>query len=162
MSKDVKLFNGCNHIVNNTQYEAQLCPKCYGKGYYFDIYFDLNGQTVTTTKSIKLQQEMLKVIIDQKYTNDFHVNWGSELQGLIGKKKLSNIIPKLEMAIRNALIHLKSTQESNNNDFNNMNDSEILDVINYIEILPLGATGYKVNVYVTNKIGEIIEEQFIL
>lgn len=162
MGKDVKMFNGCDHIVDNKQYESQLCPKCYGKSYYLDVHFDINGEAVLTSGSIKLQQEMLKVILDQKYMNAFHPKWGSELNSIIGSKNINMNKAKLEMIIRMALEHLQNVQIGTDEKFHNLGSEEILQVIEYIEITPLGPTGYDVDVTISNIAGEVLHQSIIL
>lgn len=162
MGKDIKMFNACDHIVNGTQYKSQLCPKCYGKSYYLDVHFDINGEAVLTNGSIKLQQEMLKVILDQKYMNAFHPRWGSELNSIIGSKNANINKSKLEMIVRMALEYLKGVQVNTNNRFHNLTDEEVLQIIEYIEITPIGPTGYNVDVTISNTAGEILHQSIIL
>ena len=158
MSRDIKIFTACNHIVNDIQYQSQFCPRCYSKGYYFDIYFDNKGATVTTTGELKLQQEMLKVLIDQKQGNVFHEVWGSEIEKIIGHKNLAITKTKLEVIIRQALEYLKAVQTMEYKNNENLTVNEILEKILYIEINPLGPTGWHINVVISNKQGEIYEE----
>lgn len=163
MSTDVQFFGACNHIVNKKQYLLDLCPRCYGKGYYVDIFFDLNGQTVLTTDSIKLQQEILKIMIDEKYSNIFHPDWGSEMNTMfVGTKNLSINATKLEVIIKNALKYLKNIQISENAKWKNMTELEILNEVEYVEITPLGQTGYYVEVILSNSVGEIFTQSIIL
>lgn len=162
MSKDIKMFNACDHIVKNKQYDPQLCPKCYGKNYYLDIHFDINGETVLTEGSIKLQQEMLKIILDKKYMNAFHPRWGSEIDSIIGTKNINIGKAKLEVIIRMALEHLKSIQISSNTTFKNFTDDEILKLIEHVEITPLGPVGYNVDVTITNISGEVLHQSITL
>jgi len=163
MSKDVQFFGACNHIVNGIHYENYLCPRCYGKGYYIDIFFDLNGQAILTSEGIKLQQEVLKVMLDEKYSNVFHKNWGSEVNSMfVGTKNLKIGQSKLELIVRNALDMLKTIQMKENETWKNMNAEEILDKIEYIEVKALGKTGYYVEVLITNSVGELMTQSIIL
>lgn len=162
MSKDIKIFNACDHIVDGEKYNYSICPKCYGKGYYFDVNFDNNGIIVTTENSIKLQQEMLKVIIDKKYQNVYHPTWGSEFDYVIGSKNININKNKMEVIVRSALEHLKAIQISTNKNFKNLTDAELLNEIEYIEIKNLGPTGIAINVTVSNVLGEIFEQDIII
>ena len=158
MGQDIKMFNACDHIVNGQSYDLPLCPRCYGKGYYFDIHFDISGKTVITSESNKLQQEILKIIIDEKYRNLFHPEWGSQAHNLIGSKNANINKSKLEIIIRNALEHLKSVQINQQKQWNNLTDDEIIDQITDIEIINIGPTGYHIKVMLSNKAGEILEQ----
>ncbi len=162
MSKDIKIFNACDHIVDGEKYDNSLCPKCYGKGYYFDVNLDINGSPVLAQNSIKLQQEMLKVIIDKKHENVFHPLWGSEFDYVIGSKNINIKKSKMEYIVRSSLEHLKAVQISNGNNFKNMSDKELINKIEFIEISDMGKTGIKVDVMVSNSIGEIFEQSIIL
>lgn len=163
MSKDVQFFGACNHIVNNIHYENDLCPRCYGKGYYIDIFFDLTGQAILTSESIKLQQEILKIMLDEKYSNVFHKDWGSELSSmLVGTKNLKISQTKLELIIRNALDILKTVQMNENEKWAHMTAAEMLDKVEYIEVTALGKTGYYVEVLISNSIGEIMTQSVVL
>jgi hypothetical protein len=155
MSEDIKIFNACDHIVDGQNYVIQLCPRCYGKGYYLDCCFETDGSLITTSGSIKLQQEMLKIIIDEKYTNIFHEDWGSEIHNMIGHKSINITKAKLEILIREALNHLKSVQMNEYYNVGNVTIDEILDQILYIEIRQLVPTGYWVEVTISNNVGEI-------
>ena len=158
MAKDVKIFNACDHIVDGNKYNRSVCPKCYGKGYYFDVNFDVTGQAVLTEGSIKLQQEMLKVIIDKKNQNPFHPIWGSDFDYIIGTKNVNVSKTRMEFVVRSALEHLKAVQLSNNKNFKNASIDEILKNIEYIEITNIGKTGYKVSVMISNTADEIFEQ----
>lgn len=158
MSQDIKIFNACNHIVENKYYEPQLCPRCYSNGYYFDIHFDEQGKAVTTTGAIKLQQEILKVLVDEKYNNLFHENWGSQIHNMIGHKNLSITKARLEILVREALNYLQNVQLNEYYNVRNLNESEILDKILYIEINPVVPTGYQINVVISNTTGDIYSQ----
>ena len=155
MSEDIKIFNACSHVVDGKQYEAAFCPRCYNNGYYYDICFDNKGRTVTATASIKLQQEMLKVLLDEKYKNPFHISCGSEVYTMPGHKNLAITKSKLEMVIRQALERLKTLQTFEYKNTGNITPEEILDQIEYIEISRLGPTGWQVYILVSNKVGEV-------
>lgn len=163
MGYDVKFFTACSHIVDKKQYDVQQCPRCHGKGYYLDIYFNKsNGEAVLAQGGIKLQQEMLKVIIDEKNRNKFHEQWGSNVHGMFGSKNLSLNKAKLEVIVRMAVEYLKNTQLIEYQEFNNLSPSEILDKILYIEINSLGPTGYRVEVTVSNSVGEIFTQSITI
>jgi hypothetical protein len=163
MSKDIQFFGACDHIVNGEYYVSDLCPRCYGKGYYIDIFFDINGQTILSSGGIKLQQEILKIMLDEKYSNVFHKEWGSEINSnFIGTKNLSINKIKIEMLVRNSLDLLKKIQISENEQWKNMTEEEILDSIEYIEVTPLGKTGYYIEVMITNSVGQLITQSIML
>ena len=143
MSVDVKYFTICNHIVDKKTYKQALCPRCRGVGYYLDIMFDTAGQVVTTDGEIKLQQEMLKVLLDEKGSDLFYPYWGSEINSFLGHKKNLVIKSRLEMTIRNAIERLKSIQAVASATDPTMTDSEIIHEIQDVQLEDLSATEWK-------------------
>jgi len=162
MSYDIKIFNVCDHIVDNKHYNSQLCPRCNGESWYFDIHFDPTGQSVLASGDIKLQQEILKVMLDEKYSNLFHPNWGSEVTTLVGSKMLSNNAAKVELMIRNALEYLQSIQVDEYATNGNLSINEIINKILYINIKQVDTTSYFVNVIFSNQVEQIYSQKIIL
>lgn len=163
MSKDVKMFVACNHYVNETAYNFDNCPKCYGKGFYFDIYFNEKGQPELTNGSMKLQQEILKILIEEKGSNKFSPEWGNELfSRIVGTKNTSIMRTRIELIINETLKYLKSVQENEQETWGNMSSSEIIDTIQYIEVIPAGLDGYNIKVKLTNTADEIITQGIII
>ena len=158
MSSDVKFFTACDHQVNGTTYESPYCPRCYGKGYYLDVSFDASGDAVTTSGSIKLQQEMLKVLLDKKGSDVFDKNFGSDIYLYLGHKKLLITKSKLEMAVRRAIEYLKKVQENEADTNATISSEEIFDSIKYIEITAISITGWKLNVYCSNMVSEVYSQ----
>lgn len=162
MSSDVKIFNVCNHLVNDVKYDISSCPRCYGKGYYFDIHFDVAGEAVLASGNVKLQQEVLKILIDEKYDNVFHQEWGSKIKTFVGSKNLNINKTKLEFIVRSALEYLKKVQMNETKNWNNLTDEEILDKIVSINITSIGQTAYNIDVVLSNEVGEIYRQSIIL
>lgn len=154
MSQDVKFFNVCDHIVNKKVYHTAQCPRCYGKGYYLDVHFNDNGQSVLAAGNIKLQQETLKSIIDKKYDNQFNPIWGSRIHDLIGSKNLNINKSKLEVIVRETLSYLKHVQQNDNMEWEHMDNEEMLEYVESIDIITLKPTGYHIKVELSNKEGD--------
>jgi len=154
MSQDVKLFHQCDHYVGGKQYAAPLCPRCLGKGYYYDISFDGSGKAITTSGTIKLQQEVLKAVNDIREDNLFFPRWGSGLHGFIGQKSSKLDRMKMGYDVRETLDYLRDLQLEAREDYRNMDDSEIIQDIEAVTVTPI-TTGYDVNVRFTNIESEI-------
>lgn len=161
MSVDVKLFNMCDHYTGNKQYKPELCPKCGGKGYYYDIFFDQAGKPQLTTGSIKLQQEMLKMINDIKGDNVFFPRWGSELHNLVGQKITKTPGIKAKWMVVQCLEYLRTLQLVANKQFENLTDDEILLGIEQINLTNF-VTGYNIDVTISNISNEILEQSILL
>lgn len=125
-------------------------------GFYFDVYFDDNGQVVTTSESSKLTQELLKIILEDKGSNLFHKNWGCDVRQRIGTKKTPANALKVELSVRNAVQFLQNLQESSQATLKNMLPSEIIATINSVTVTDDGPDGYRVTVSVTSQAGDII------
>lgn len=163
MSRDVKMFTACNHFVNDVYYESQICPRCYGKGFYFDIYLDTTGSPILSESSSKLQQEVLKIMIENKGDNQFHSEWGLDVNDrLVGNKNMAFMTTKIELLIRQTLQYLQRVQSGENAVWDNMSQEETLSSIDSIEVLPVGKTGYQVKIKVTNISGQTIVQSLIL
>ena len=162
MSIDAQFFNACNHIVDNKYYDLYACPRCYGKSYYIDICFDNSGETVLAQGSIKLQQEILKIIIDKKYDNPFHPNWGCEKDLMVGNKNLQFIKVKLEKIIRDSLDYLKNVQTNEYEKYRTLTQEEILGQIDFIQITPLQQDKYYINVSILNTADQLVTQTFVI
>jgi hypothetical protein len=158
LSKDVKYFNACSHIVNNKTYDIELCPKCLGKGWYFDVYFDDSGEAITSSDEIKLQQEMLKVIIDHKYANLFNEKWGSQLHNFIGSKNNEITKNKIKLLARQAEEYLQKIQLTEYEENDTLNGKEIIQNIVSVDVKEVGPTGYLISILVQNSSGETYEQ----
>ena len=163
MSKDVMLFTACNHIINNVHYEANLCPRCRGYSYYYDISFN-DGQVVTCEGDIKLQQEVLKIMNDMKNGNKFHTDWGNALinNSVIGSKNIKSIDQKIKIIIFETLQYLKNIQINNQILFKNMSENEIINNIQNITVQSMGISGYRVRVTFENSAGQIFTQEIIV
>ena len=68
-----------------------------------DLMLDPSGDVIATGGSIKMQQECIKVLFDQRGSDLFYPYWGSEIHEFIGKKNTTAIRSRLEMCIRRAI-----------------------------------------------------------
>ena len=161
MSVDARIFTQCDHYTGGKQYIVERCPKCGGKGYYYDITYDLQGHANLITGTMKLQQEMLKIINDVKGNNPFYLRWGCELHGLIGTKQDKLTGSKLQLMVRMSLEYLRHLQLAQQEEYKNMSNDEILlgvesmDVKNYL-------VGYDIDVTIKNTSNEILNQSILL
>lgn len=164
MSKDIKIFNGCNHVVNEIKYEAGHCPRCFGYNYYYDISFDNCGNVITCNKDIKLQQEVLKIMNDEKRGNLFHPEWGNLLvdSTIVGTKNIDITQQKIKRIVYETIQYLKNIQINNQVLFNNMTEEEIIEDVSNIHVIPLGPVGYQIVVTFKNVAGKIFTQEIII
>ena len=161
MSIDAEIFTMCDHYTGGKQYIPEKCPKCFGKGYYYDISYDLQGHAKVVTGTIKLQQEMLKIINDVKGNNIFFERWGSELHGLIGSKKSLLTNSKLQMMIITSFDYLQMLQRQQDVTYKNMSQDEILLGVQNIEIADY-TVGFDVSVTIENESNDILSQTILL
>lgn len=157
LSTDIKLFCQCDHYANHKQYSHDMCPKCKGNGYYYDITFDISGNPILATGTIKLQQEMLKIINDVKGNNKYYENWGSIIHNIIGSKITNMPAAKCDLAVRMALEYLKLLQITENSTYDNMTDDEILLDVENVKITQFDR-GYELDVTIKNQEDEIFNQ----
>ena len=162
LSVDVKYFTICDHIVSGQAYKQALCPRCRGVGYYLDIMFDKAGLVVTTTSETKLQQEMLKVLLDEKGSDTFYPYWGSEINSFLGHKKTLVTKSRLEVTIPNALERLKSIQAVASATDPTMDDTEIINEIQDIQLEDVSATEWKITVQVSSRSNESYRYEVVI
>ena len=161
MSVDAKIFTLCDHTTGGKVYSVDLCPKCLGKGYYYDIDFDLQGQAKLITGTQKLQQEVLKIINDERGNNLYFNRWGSEVHDLIGSKqdKLTN--SRLQIMVRMSLEYLQLLQQSAHSEYENFSSDEILLGIESIE-MQSDVVGYDMRVTLKNQSNDILDQTILL
>ena len=157
LSTDIKLFCQCDHYANHKQYNYDMCPKCKGNGYYYDITFDVSGNPVLATGTIKLQQEMLKIVNDVKGNNKYYEEWGSTVHDIIGSKMTNMPAAKCELAVRMALEYLKLLQITENTNYENMTNDEILLDVEKVNIIQFDR-GYELDITIKNQSDEIFEQ----
>lgn len=155
-------YKKSNSIANKTKAPSfaskpGACPRCYGKNFYFDVHFDDKGGAVTASNSVKLLQEILKILIEDRGDNLFHQEWGCDVEQRIGKKKRGAMEKfRVELSVRIAVDHLRKIQLQNQYTYQNMNSDEIIESIDSISIEEDGPTGYIIAIEAISQIGEVI------
>jgi len=163
MSEDVKIFNACNHIVNNKKYDIANCPRCWGKGYYYDISFDEQGETIVCNSEIKLQQEVLKIMNDAQFSNIFHQFWGDPLVNHDFSRKNTKLIQqKISHVIYETLMYLKNIQNNEQILYKQLSPKEIIDSIDNISVQQINSVNILVVISFTNLQGTIYTQQIII
>jgi hypothetical protein len=151
------MFVLCKHRVGEDQYEISRCPRCYGKGHYFDIHFDQDGQVVLATGALKLQQELLKISLEDKGGNIFHPDWGNEVRKTFsGSKNTSSVRQKVELSLIKTIDYLRNIQEGNQLRYKNMANDEIIAAIDKVDVFVVGQAGCQVHMQIRNKLNEAV------
>lgn len=155
MSKDMMIFNLCDHIIDGEKYAKEDCPLCLGKDYYYDIAFNEKGLVEMCGDEIKLQQEVLKILTDIKGGNRFFVNYGNSLnKEMIGKKKNEATQQRIKIALYDTLQYLKNIQINNKILFNNMTNEEIIESIDNVIVKTTSKNTFKILISFSNASGK--------
>lgn len=134
-------------ILTDYSGNSNQCPRCYGSGVYFDIAFDNDGKAILIDDSLKLQQEVFKIVMQEKGENLFHKQYGIELNKRIaGSKNFDNIKPKLEFIVSQAINHLFDLQQNQKISKRNTTPGEVLKSVESINVTRTSPTTYSVNV----------------
>ena len=163
MSKDMMIFNACNHKIDRVEYPALECPLCKGKGFYYDIAYEQRGRIVTCDNEIKLQQEILKILNDIKGGNPFHPNYGNNIYNVgFGRKNTDVMVQRIQVMIYDALQYLRGIQINNKVLFKNATDAELLEEINEINVVQLEPTRYQISIKFTSASGAVFSQSLIV
>jgi len=148
---DAKLKHDCNHNLSGTKYTLNTCPRCLGKGFYFDIKFSPGGDIITINEEEKLLQELVKVILTSKGNNPYHKEFGSVVSDSIGMLQEEGFREaKLKQSIIEAVLRLKYLQRERITMGYKFSLKELIDKIQKIEIYEIENNptwlGFKVQV----------------
>ena len=121
MSKDLMIFNICDHNIDNVQYEENDCPLCHGTGVYYDFALDEKGKMVTCNNEIKLQQEIVRILSTKKKSNKFDLDYISNEELYFGFKTANRFFIGLNTNNSSAT----STNQQFNRYFSKVNSSYI-------------------------------------
>ena len=105
---DIKLKHICNHNLNTGQYILNTCPRCLGKGYYYDIKFNATGKPIEVSLSDKLAQTLEKFVLTEN--NDFHSEVAINMQQWLGSSPISEIKSVIKFELSKSLMTLMRTQ----------------------------------------------------
>lgn len=161
MSKDMMIFNICDHNIDNIQYEDDSCPLCHGTGIYYDFALDEKGKIVTCENEIKLQQEIMRILNDKKGGNKFDSNYGNAVYERIGNKRNNVVKQKIQIIIYETLQYLRNLQLNDKIIFNNMTEEELLDEISSVDVAYSNSKSYVVSVTFKNAKGKTFSQNII-
>jgi len=143
MPFDFDLKRQCDHLIDGVQYwgtdqvttemrlrlnsdstfrnlffqkmNARICPRCNGKGWFWDIHFNKNSDTPGALSSpslirgrAKLKQEVTKYLTTRYGDNPLHPDYGIGYQDFIGIKILPGTDVLLQIATKSGLNYLRT------------------------------------------------------
>ncbi|MCK4359416.1 MAG: hypothetical protein KAW92_11885 [Candidatus Cloacimonetes bacterium] len=148
----------CTHYLSGIQYTLYTCPRCLGKGYYYDIKFDAGGLVPQVWDETKLQQELEKITLTEY--NPFHPEYGAGLKKRVGQVGVDELKAIIKSDLVDAVYNLMKYQKAEANkgvQNGNFSPKELIDKIDKIEITELSATELNFAVYVVTVEGKELE-----
>lgn len=92
--------------------KKEECPRCLGSGIVGDMAFDVSGKLVTVTGTEKLKQEVIKILLSDKNINPYHLEYGSNLNELIGGELTEFTLVVLQKYINDSMVYLATKQST--------------------------------------------------
>ncbi|KKN27384.1 hypothetical protein LCGC14_0865120 [marine sediment metagenome] len=105
---DIKLKHVCNHKLDDVQYVLTTCPRCLGRGYYYDIRFNEAGKPLEVALVDKLTQTLEKFVLTEN--NDFHSEVAINVQQWLGEFPIAEIKSIIKFELSKSLMILMETQ----------------------------------------------------
>lgn len=148
---DVKLEHICDHNLPSGKFTLNTCPRCLGKGFYYDIKFSPLGDVLTVSEVEKLLQELVKITITSKGDNPFYPDYGSYVVGSVGALQTEGFREtKLKQSIMDAVLRLRYLQRDGIERGYKFSLKELIDKIESIEIYEIEGDprqlGFKVKI----------------
>jgi len=149
----------CTHYLpNRGQFTLNTCPRCLGKGFYYDIQFDAGGLVPQVWDETKLGQELEKITITD--FNPFHPEYGANLKARVGQVSVDELKPIIKADLLNSIYTLIKYQKREAN--KGIGDGyfsprELIDRVDKIEITEISTTELNFAVYVVTVEGRKIE-----
>lgn len=153
---DVALKQTCDHFVGENKYLLDSCPRCLGRGIYYDLNFNAKGLVDTVEKGNKLNQEIEKILITRLGSNKFHLEYGSLLTNA-STLGVDTVFREtvLKQSISGALRQLRSYQQSEVSKGKFFPPEELISTIRKIEARTNPADPRRIDIVV-----EVLTEAF--
>lgn len=110
------------------------CPKCFGKGYYYDCEVDNLGILTKIVGDAKLRQELEKITLTQKGNNRFHLAYGLD-RNVFGLVDPSFVRTRIRAALIIMLKHFNLLQKEADAGGQFLPDTEYMDGVKGIEVI---------------------------
>lgn len=141
---DVQLKHTCNHKLGASQYTLSKCPRCLGKGYYYDIQFNAAGKILEVSLVDKLAQTLEKFVLTE--SNDFHPEVAINVAQWLGGSPISEIKAVIKFELSKSLMALISTQRGVPNLASEAQIAKVNSIDVYDDVSDPGTLNYGVTV----------------
>lgn len=148
----------CTHNLPSGQYTLYTCPRCLGKGYFYDIKFDAGGLIPQVWDETKLAQELEKITITD--FNPFHPEYGAKLKSRVGQVSKDDLKAIIKSDLLNAVYNLIKYQKAEANkgtEDGYFSPRELIDRVEKVEIVELSVTALHFAIYILTVSGKEIE-----
>lgn len=133
--KEPKLRQVCNHVLASGTFTLDTCPRCLGKGYYYDILINQDGFIDSVQGVSKLGQELEKITITQIGENIFHISYGTIVNEVFGELTIPGREALLRQSIISAVYRLKTLQQLELENGGQFTPAELIDSVDKIDFL---------------------------
>jgi hypothetical protein len=132
MAFDIASKHTCYHVISGVNYLPVQCPRCHGRGFYYDLLPHTLGQVALITGSDKLVQQLEKAFLEQRRPS----GWGFNHKALVGLYQVDTIKALLTSEIVATLSFVKQQQQSQLQQGISLTASELIDQAGDLEIVP--------------------------
>ena len=146
MSFDIGKTIQCDHIDYTGKFWGEQdasgkyikisgCPKCLGRGYYYDLEWNSADGNVTQVEDLELLQELcVKAILTKIKSNKFHPEYGTSIYDAIATVSSTDYMARLlETEIEKAFGYLRYRQEMQLQVGQEMSDDELIYSVPHID-----------------------------
>lgn len=163
MSFDIGKSIECDHRDydddgNLVAYDLDSCPKCLGKGYYYD--FNLVSGNVEKVENLDLLEELaVKYVLTEQGTDRLNKSFGTNLLKILGEPGHSTfeaLRRRLEREVVEALSVLRLRQIQQQETGQEVTDEEALARIDAVDVRFVEPRNLEVEVVLTNKAGQTV------
>jgi len=142
MSFDIGQTILCNHIdrFGNTYTDpSQIdrCPKCHGKGDYYDLVWNATSGEVSKVEDLSLLQELaVKAVLTSKGDNIYHPSYGTAITDSVAapSSSVDAVARLIEQQVVQALGGVRFRQDQQLEIGQVMTDDELIRAISGIEV----------------------------
>ena len=148
----------CTHYLSGVQYILSTCPRCLGKGYFYDVRFDAGGLIPQVWDETKLMQELEKITLTD--FNPFHPEYGAKLKrriGQVSRDELRAIVKRDLLAAVYNLIKYQKAEASKGTQNGYFSSRELIDRVEKVEITELSTTELAFAIYIITIHGKEVE-----
>ncbi len=87
----------CDHVVGGVRYSEETCPRCLGRGFYYDFELDAHGNVPQVFGANLLSELILKFVLTPRGSSKIHPGFGTRIPVSVASTSLSREDVLLEL-----------------------------------------------------------------